>query len=181
MRREINERDLPAIALRRLGVCWQKFRNGIGQRHFAVLDHVREQQRREDLRDRSNLEDRVAVEFAWIALVKCAVRDDPSSFWTDNADDDADALMKVVNPLHQNLAEVGVGRKGSRRGFLLARGDPRGDQPGGRGQEHHKRQSKSRHAKPLSRHAAISDAHPDAIVSRPPGVHCADCEQCDNN
>jgi len=63
VRGKVQQRDRPA-ALRHAHAGRQIFRRGIVEPDFSALDHVREQQRREDLCYRAELEDRVAVERA---------------------------------------------------------------------------------------------------------------------
>jgi hypothetical protein len=62
VRRQILQRDLPAVSLQHPHLRRQVLRHRIGELHLSVLRHVGEQQGSEDLGHRADLEDGVAVD-----------------------------------------------------------------------------------------------------------------------
>jgi hypothetical protein len=112
--------------------------------HFAAFHHVQQQQHGERFRDRSDLEQRVTIERTAASAIRDAIRHDPSSLGTDDADDDADGLVGVVDPLGEDAMNLGIRRHGVRGLTDRPRRDSRSAWPGRGDCERHDRQSKSR-------------------------------------
>jgi hypothetical protein len=117
VRRQVLKRDRAAAALGHCDLGRQILRDRIAERDLAAADRVGEQQRGEDLRDRANLEDGVAVERPGVALGAAAVRHDPAAARFDHTHNDTDALPMRVDALDENLADLLIGRyrRGRRR------------------------------------------------------------------
>src|SRR5712691_2740646 len=71
---------------------------------FAV-HHVRQYQRREDLGDRSDFEDRIPIERAWIARGEVTIGDDAAAIRLDDTHDNADRLLLLINASYEDLAD----------------------------------------------------------------------------
>src|SRR6267378_5705596 len=69
MRRQVLQADLPSIALWHFHPSRQVLRDGISERDLPSLRHVCKEQRRKDLCDRTDFEDRVAVHSPVVARV----------------------------------------------------------------------------------------------------------------
>src|SRR5262245_52540579 len=90
---EITQRDECAASLRHPDMLRKISCGRIVQSDLFALHHVRQQQRREDLRDRPDLEDRVSIDHAWIALGEVAMSDDAATTRFDETHDNAGRLL----------------------------------------------------------------------------------------
>jgi hypothetical protein len=102
---QIDEGDLLSVALGHPHVRREILRNGIGERHFAALDCIGEEQRCEDLRHRADLEDGIGVD-RFFSCLGARVSDRAPAGGIDDADDDADALPLHVNAVGKDRADV---------------------------------------------------------------------------
>ena len=105
MRRQIQQRDLLAVATRDCHRLRQIFGHRIIQLHLAARDHVLKQQHGEGFADRANLKNRVGVHVAVGAIVELAIADDLRGVLIDKADDDANAMLVKVDVVAQKLLE----------------------------------------------------------------------------
>ena len=67
---------------------------------------IRQQNRREHLGDRADLEDGVAVRFPWVIRGKPSVAHDAALPALHDTHHDADAPFLFVDPLHQEFADL---------------------------------------------------------------------------
>ena len=108
--RQIHQGDGVALPLGQLHAGREVLGHGIVELEFSALDHIGEHERREDLGDRSDLEDGVAIERALVARVEMPVGNDAPARWSGDADDHSHALMLRVDAIGQNRPKLGVGR-----------------------------------------------------------------------
>lgn len=99
---------LPSVALWQFHTGGQVFRDRIRERDLSPLHHVCEEQRRKDLGDGTDLEDRVAIHSPVVARVNFAVGDDPATGRVNHAYNDSDALMLLVNTLDEQVANLRI-------------------------------------------------------------------------
>jgi hypothetical protein len=76
------------------------------------LDHCGKQQRRENFRDRPDLEDRVAVHRPGIINGHLSVHDDLLSLRPDQPNGDSYALMLNINAFGENCPHRGIRKDG---------------------------------------------------------------------
>lgn len=119
---KIGERDLARAVLRQFGFRRQVFGDGIVQRDVAMCGHVGEREGGEDLRQRADVVDGVAVDFVGAVFGGGAVGDDAMAARCGDADDDAGGPMLLLDAVLQCLAERGVGRHRVRDGGDAERG-----------------------------------------------------------
>src|SRR5687768_16055868 len=105
MRRQIDEPDLLAPATRYGNGIRQQLRNRLIQPHLAALDHVAEQDAGEDLRDRPDLEHRVAV-----VARRADAHDAARAIGFEQPDHYAD-LAAHVDDAPRDVAYHGIGRE----------------------------------------------------------------------
>jgi len=87
------------------------------------VHHVGQQNRCENLRNRTDLVDRRAVDDIRSARVARPVSDDPRAGRIDDAHNDADALLEGVDPGSQDLENLIVGGFGGPRRMWQAKSD----------------------------------------------------------
>jgi len=94
MSRDIDQRDLPAIALGHFDPR-EILGDGVFKAHFAALHHVSQEKGREYFGEGADLE--YGVERAWIVLIPLAMGEDSPSLRSYDAHDDAGTLMLDVD------------------------------------------------------------------------------------
>src|SRR5688572_3283890 len=102
MRSQVLEGDLLPAALGDLHRVRQILRHRIGQGDLAALNHVRKEQGGENLRNRADLEKRVAIES------RLAIRNGTASGGLDHTDDEVDALLLRIDALDEDLTNLGI-------------------------------------------------------------------------
>ena len=110
MRGKIEQRDGFAAALGHRDIFGKIPGGWIVEGDLFAVHHVRQEQRREDLGDRSDFEDRISIERAWIAVGEVAIGDDAAAIRFDDAHDNADRLLLLINSSDEDLADVVAAR-----------------------------------------------------------------------
>ena len=110
MRGEIEQRDGFAAPLGHRDIVGKIFGGRIVEGDLVAVHHVRQEQRREDLGDGSDLEDRVSIDGAWIAVGEVAIGDDAAAIRFDDARHNADRLLLLINSSDENLADFVAAR-----------------------------------------------------------------------
>jgi hypothetical protein len=105
---EVDEGDLPAVALRDFDAGWEILGDGVIELKLTPLRHVCGKERGEDFGDRPDLEKSVAVEGALVAFLETAIGDHPASPRLDDTDHDADPALFDIDPIDEDATDFGV-------------------------------------------------------------------------
>ena len=108
VRGQVVECDLFAIELRHPCSGRQELRNRIQQSDFFPFHHVGQQQRRKDLRDRTDFKDRVAIYRACISRSPMSVSNDSLPPGFDQPYDNSDGLAVFVDALGKDVSNLGI-------------------------------------------------------------------------
>jgi hypothetical protein len=100
------ERDLFAPTLRDANAIWKIFRNRVVKRNLTPRYHLRQQERGEDLGDRSDFENGIAIECAVIPAVRFAVRHDPLRIRIKGRRNNANTLPGRIDAFAQGRENV---------------------------------------------------------------------------
>ena len=114
MRRQVQQRDLCAVPRRYIDDRPEQPLHRRLELEGALPRQVRQQDRREHLGDRADLEHGVAIHCGRTVGRKLTMGDHAAAARVDNADDYADAPLLLVDPLRQDLAEFFVRRHRTR-------------------------------------------------------------------
>src|SRR5262245_52483380 len=114
MRGKIEQSDEFAAPLRHPDMCGKIFCSWIVEPDLFAVGHVRQCQRSEDLGDGSNLEDRISIERARIAIGQVAMGDDEAAIRFDHSRDNADRLLLIINAFYEDFADFLGAKNGNR-------------------------------------------------------------------
>ena len=104
MGREIGKRDRPPVALRRAKSGGQIAIDGVAELEFLAMHHIGQKERCEDLRHRTDFEQRVCGNGSRIARVLFAIHDHPSVSTLDDPCGHACRAFLDINATTQNVA-----------------------------------------------------------------------------
>ncbi len=95
-----------AASLGQRDIVGKIFGGWIVEGDLVAVHHVRQEQRGEDLGDGSDLEDRVSIDAAWIAVGEVAIGDDAAAIRFDDTHHNADRLLLMINSSDEDLADL---------------------------------------------------------------------------
>jgi hypothetical protein len=87
--------------------------------NLFAAHHVGQCQRGENFGDRANLEDRLSIDRARIAICKIAMGDDPAAAGFGDTHHNSDRLLLLINASHEDLADFVVASHGIHAVLLI--------------------------------------------------------------